>query len=1084
MEEHVLHNPVWHRSTTLQERVRVLRKRSFGCTDEARSDLARAARRLTRWRSRASLERDDDFSHRLALDGLNEEQLLRLLGEPAEILAARQGPPPEWVSRLLRSLSQPAAADTDQEQLTRRFSPTSAAFLSLLQPLISEGRSRLEEKLRRLVARHPGAPLGLASAAALCLPYLYARLHELQVRTLVLEMNVARLEGLLTGGSAEERFQSFIERMRQPAQLRSLLAEYPVLARRLVACVDTWVSTSFEMLERLTGDFQEIRLALSPNREPGELTGCEPGAGDAHRGGRTVVLLTFSSGLRLVYKPRSLAVAVHFQELLTWLDDRGATPALRTTRILDRGSYGWVEFIERSPCRSIEEVRRFYERQGGYLALLYVLEATDAHLENIIAAGEHPVLIDHESLFHSHFPVEGADRAGRQADLALAESVLRVGLLPTRSWADEDSEGIDFSALGAKAGQLSPGAAPIVEGVGTDEMRIIRKRVAVDGSSNLPMLEGVEVGVLPYADAFKGGFSRMYRLLLEHRDELLDANGPLSRFATDEVRIIVRPTYLYHLMLRESAHPDNLRDALDLDGFFDRLWKTLEHMPYSRPLIPYEREDLWRDDIPFFTSRPRSRDIWSSNGQRLPDFFPASGLELSRQRIETLSEEDLSQQLWFIEASFTAISVTMGGGLLPSRPLKEAAVPASRERLLARAETLGDRLAELAYRRAGSASWIGLMPVAERYWLPTPLGIDLYSGLSGVALFLAWLGELTGKGHYTEVAWETLASIRQRLEEDKSLPGTFGAFGDCGVLHALAHLGALWNEPRLWDEAEALLARLPALIDKDKKHDVFGGAAGCILLLLGLDRCRPSSRARELAVRCGEQLLASAQTMEQGLGWPTPLGPSPLTGLLHGASGIAWALFELATATGEERFRTTARRALEYERAHFSPEAGNWRDLRAEPAPGGFMVSLCHGAPGVGLARLFMLPNLDAEQAHEELSAAVATTLARGFGGTHSLCHGDLGNLEFLMLAEKVLGQSALGHERQRLAAAILTSIEEAGVLCGVPLGVETPGFMTGLAGVGYALLRLAEPERVPSVLALELPGYIRRIVSRPERKD
>ena len=40
------------------------------------------------------------------------------------------------------------------------------------------------------------------------------------------------------------------------------------------------------------------------------------------------------------------------------------------------------------------------------------------------------------------------------------------------------------------------------------------------------------------------------------------------------------------------------------------------------------------------------------------------------------------------------------------------------------------------------------------------------------------------------------------------------------------------------------------------------------------------------------------------------------------------------------------------------------------------------------------------------------------------------------------------------------------------PSGVETPGLMTGLAGIGYGLLRLAEPRRTPSVLALEPPTH------------
>ena len=56
------------------------------------------------------------------------------------------------------------------------------------------------------------------------------------------------------------------------------------------------------------------------------------------------------------------------------------------------------------------------------------------------------------------------------------------------------------------------------------------------------------------------------------------------------------------------------------------------------------------------------------------------------------------------------------------------------------------------------------------------------------------------------------------------------------------------------------------------------------------------------------------------------------------------------------------------------------------------------------------------------------------------------------------------------MAAAALESIRQNGPICGVPSGVETPGLMTGLAGIGYGLLRLAEPRRTPSVLALEPP--------------
>ena len=73
-------------------------------------------------------------------------------------------------------------------------------------------------------------------------------------------------------------------------------------------------------------------------------------------------------------------------------------------------------------------------------------------------------------------------------------------------------------------------------------------------------------------------------------------------------------------------------------------------------------------------------------------------------------------------------------------------------------------------------------------------------------------------------------------------------------------------------------------------------------------------------------------------------------------------------------------------------------------------------------------------------------------------------------LHAEILHEAEWQQQVDRLSAIILASIEQHGWQSGVPLGVETPGFMCGLAGIGYGLLRLAQPKRVPSVLVLEPP--------------
>lgn len=833
-------------------------------------------------------------------------------------------------------------------------------------------------------------------------------------------------------------------------------------------------------MQHICTDWEAICNTFSPDSDPGLLLKVNGGLGDTHRGGQSVLIAKFSSGLQLVYKPRPLDVDVHFQQLLTWLNQRGNHPPFRILKILNRETYGWVEFVAAQGCTDPEAIQRFYERQGAYLALLYALEATDFHLENLIAAGEYPVLVDLESLFHLR--TEGMDIT--QSDLPtvnqMAYSVLRVGLLPQRLWANAESEGIDMSGLGGEAGQLTPYSVPHLEAIGTDEMRFVRKQMPMLVSQNRPTLNDAQVNVLDYTEVIITGFTTIYQLLLQYRDELLSENGPLACFACDEVRVILRPTRTYSSLLSESFHPDFLRNALDRDRHFDRLWVGIEQQPYLAKVIAAERNDLWQGDIPMFTTRPNSRAIWSSSNHEIADLFDETGIRGVQRRIQQLSEADLKQQLWFIRASLTTLAMGEEQLKWPSYHLAEPQNSASREQLLTAALAVGDQLESLALRDEKNVSWIGLTLINQKHWTLASLGIDLYDGLPGVILFLAYLGSVTKEKRYTILAKAALTTMQPQVESSKAFITSIGGFnGWGGIIYTLTHLGVLWDEPELLESAESLVELLPDLIAKDEQLDITGGAAGCIASLLNLYRCVPSQRTLRAAIQCGDRLIAHAQPMEQGVGWIAPsIGKKPLAGFSHGVAGIAWALLELEAMTGEERFRKVALEAIAYERSLFSLKVGNWSDLRElenavlSESKGlvNFMTAWCHGAPGIGNGRLRSLPHLNNAEIRAEIDTALNTTLTQGFGLNHCLCHGDLGNLELLLQASLTLDDPKWRSQLNRLTAIILESINQHGWLCGVPLGVETPGLMTGLAGIGYELLRLAEPTRIPSVLTLASP--------------
>ncbi|OJT26518.1 MrsM protein [Archangium sp. Cb G35] len=1046
---------------------------------ESEPVLQEAERRASAWRQLMAGD-DATLDERLKSVGLDREAFLRIL-----VRSGNQEDAPEdngpWVSLIEEVIEQRHAGEPLPPSLQPPSGPgqPGLAFSGFVQPFLRLAAARLRTVTAALQARFGlGLPLLSPEAEASLLEGLARRLQTLSTRTLILELNVARVMEELPGDTPQERFHHFSTvRLQEPRVLAALLEEYPVLARLLATSTERWLTVSLELLERLASEREQLGQTFLDGQDIGTLVGLQSGVSDLHREGRSVVLLRFSSGLRLVYKPKSLAVDVRFQQLLQTLNAWGARYPHRVLTVLDRGTHGWVEHVEATGCDSREALQRFYWRQGSSLALLHLLAAVDFHLENLIAAGEYPVLVDLEALFHQRLALETGDSAMQRAWGELDRSIISVGMLPMLIFGRAGRAGVDMSGLGGEAGQLSPQAVPMVEDAHSDTMRMVRRQGRTSGSSNRPLLQGQPVDAAGFTEDIVQGFEETHRLLRQHREEL---GARLQSFADVEVRHIVRATQRYALLLQESVHPDFLREGLERDKVLDNLWAEASLVPALRRLVPSEHADLRLGDIPLFTTRPGQRHLWNSTGECIRDYFARDSLSEVRERLARMDEKDCAWQVSLIRKSM--VSLDKGRGT--ARPAASTTPPpslppASREDCLAAAVSIGEQLAARAIRGKTDVSWIGmsLEDLGQWRWSLSPLGTDLYEGVGGVSLFLAYLARETGRADFEQLARAGLETVRDAWRNPDPSDAGVGAYvGRTSSAYVLAHLSALWNQPALLDDVIAGLPTLEPLIDADTRLDLLSGSAGCALVLLGLHARTGDPRLLDAARRCGERLLVTAQPCpEGGLGWKGPAAQRPLSGFSHGAAGIAYALLALAAATGDTRYRELAHQALIYERALFVPERGNWKDLRepeastGEASPG-FMVTWCHGAPGIALGRLCSLRYLDGPEVRAELETALTTTLSEGFGGGHCLCHGDLGNVESLLLAGEVLGEQRWSHAARERAAHILHQARTRGWRCGLPRGTETPGLLMGLAGIGYGLLRLAAPEQVPPVLTLAMP--------------
>jgi len=407
---------------------------------------------------------------------------------------------------------------------------------------------------------------------------------------------------------------------------------------------------------------------------------------------------------------------------------------------------------------------------------------------------------------------------------------------------------------------------------------------------------------------------------------------------------------------------------------------------------------------------------------------------------------------------------------------------APRERFLDVAWSIGTLLCRDAIWDGDRCNWLGdSMEAHAGEWKVAhkSFGPELYSGTSGIALFLAQLHRWVPD---RIVAQTARGALRQALSRADEIPPELrhGLYsGWIGIALALLAAAPLLDEPSL--EREAL-----RLVDAQRGHDldpmsldVIGGAAGAILGLFAIDARLGGDRYLDEARRLGEHLLRNARRTDEAWSWTTmpPLAPEQkdLTGYSHGTAGIALALLELFVRTNDARFLEGAVGGFAYERRCYSAEQQNWPDFRSFASPNpqqpGYSLAWCHGAPGIGLSRLRAFALTKDETYRREAEAALSGTyrpLATPTAADgYSLCHGLGGNAELFLVAAE-----AFGEERYR---GVAEAVGDRGIQavhqprnpwpCGVVSGGETPNLMLGTAGIGYFYLRLFDSGAVPSVL-------------------
>ncbi|MFG3252676.1 type 2 lanthipeptide synthetase LanM family protein [Streptomyces sp. NPDC048172] len=908
------------------------------------------------------------------------------------------------------------------------------------------------------------------------------RVRELWTRPLVAALNHARAEGLLVGGSPEERYDDFVERSARTSFEDVSGLSFPVL-REVTRTVLRYEAESVrELCARLRADRDDIARAFGI-ADTDLIVSCGFSEGDVHNRGRSVSVLVFASGKRLVYKPRDVSCEAAYATLARRLNERYGT-TLAAASVLERERYGYVEFV---PSEDVSDAAGdFMHASGELAAVLYLLNARDMHFENIVPTRRGPVPIDLETILHpSRLHAGPTPETPGNAYETLGQSIYGIGILPLVMVGKNDGDGaaghVDLGFLGGRGHGSSPFKTVRFIDPYTDRMRLAFQ--APQGQSRQTVVDALtEEETHALGARMAEGFSRVYRAVLTDREgwrTLLRETAARVR-----VRYVHNPTLLYGQTLRMTSGPKALDGYEPYLALLKRI--AIASKTSSRHLVLSELRQLARRDVPYFTVAGTGVAAEDGDGVPTGAEFDESPLETALAKTARLSEFGLGEQLRLLHSAFA--SRFPDDHLTGARTAVPSAEPSAEPSVRVESDDAGlapllDSLCEnlLATSLADKfghlpRTWVGPSASAEidRPWPPTVLGYDLYTGRSGPALALAAGARVLGNDAYRGLAGQIFATVADILSghtyETRSVQqaGYAGYTGLAGTLFALSAAGRLLGEDGWTGAAQGAL---PLVLDQVRAQppeelppDVIGGLAGVLSCVLAIGGPHAEGAVAELTA-----LLTGALRADRH---PAELDQS---GYAHGVSGL------LAVLSRAYPYLPEGRRAVEdvLERLHdrlgafHDAAAGDWFTNMA--TTGKFSTGWCHGSAGIALGLSAYATLSGDEGALRARETAVGNVLRDGFGRNITWCHGDLGNHDILRQLIRDTGDPD-GRLREGL-----TRVERSWLTPDVfrrkladPRSryAHTSSLMVGSSGVALHLANRLDPDiRVsPVTLAVEEP--------------
>lgn len=852
-------------------------------------------------------------------------------------------------------------------------------------------------------------------------------------KSVILDMEKYKKNNIFQTSNKEEQFYEYLNK--NFSDINSVFRfydVYPVLLRtiaektinfqefidEMIKNLDSYYCKYSEFFSLLSNDIIEIKLSI----------------GDAHNNDKSVTKITFANQCSFVYKPRYSYLSRSFLEFCEFYNLNSGLLDLYIEKIYYEHNFALEEFVDISECETLSQVRDFYYRYGELLAIVGVLQGSDIHSENLIAKGEYPVIIDHET-FMTQAPrydfTKSYQITGELFNLST------TGLLPMKALNNNiKGEGIEISALAGGKIAILPKKMFVLKDKNTIDMRYEYSNVKKGEDKNRPYFQGSCVNFEDYRHEIIQGFKDC--MLFFYKNKNYAAKTVYDLFKDKLSRVIVKPTAVYTELLLFYNHPDYLKNMIHVERLLDNMWA---YPQVKKRIIISEIKEMLKLQIPIFYSNTSGKKLYSNYGT-INNYYEISPINNIVSRIISITSENLNYEIEKLSILLGFYKDIAENHILTLHKKNEKNLIGNLRSadIIELCKDIADTILDNKICIEGKINW-KIVNLDNKYPLLELTTNSLYDGNIGIFLFLHYYMKITGYKDSNTVLNAILENINI---ESKFCPESL--FDRDASFFIIKYLE---GSNKSFDDS------IMQFYEK-KKFRFFGGwldsITGHIQFLANLyvkDYWRENILFLLMHLNSEVKRLLKEEKI---------LFDSRSLGLGHGEIGAILSLIKLENILREDYSETKEKLLKTIEN-----KVSSANDNRISN-------SWCHGYGGLGIGALECL-KFSHNKRFDKFIEIALNKIRTVQSINMCLCHGGMGDIEFLLSYwKRYHDKDVYDILYNRVADSVFFYKKYKNLLV-----METPlfrnyGLFTGSAGIGYELLRvlMIKNDEIGNILLLD----------------